>query len=70
MAFREGPFQDLKVPLTWTGAAAAVLAIVVARACALVIAAHTYHNSPCSSRCADRGDDDEQGHRAADREVL
>jgi rod shape-determining protein MreC len=32
LAFREGPFQDLKVPLTWTGAAAAVIAIVVALA--------------------------------------
>ena len=32
MAFREGPFQDLKVPLTLTGAAAAVLAILVALA--------------------------------------
>lgn len=30
MAFREGPFQDLRVPLSWTGAASAIVAIVLA----------------------------------------
>ena len=29
MSFREGPFNDLKVPLTWTAAVAVVVAIVV-----------------------------------------
>jgi len=32
LAFREGPFQDLKVPLTWAGALAAVVAIIAAGA--------------------------------------
>jgi rod shape-determining protein MreC len=32
LAYREGPFQDLRVPLTWTGAAATILAIVLALA--------------------------------------
>lgn len=32
MAYREGPFQDLRVPLTWAGAAAAIVAIIVAGA--------------------------------------
>jgi len=32
LAFREGPFQDLRVPLTWTGAVAAVVAIAIALA--------------------------------------
>jgi rod shape-determining protein MreC len=30
MAFRDGPFQDLRVPLTWAVVAAAVIAIVIA----------------------------------------
>ncbi len=30
MSFREGPFNDLKVPLTWTAAVVVVVAIVVA----------------------------------------
>ena len=30
MAFRDGPLQDLKVPLTWAGAAATLIAIVIA----------------------------------------
>ena len=30
MAFREGPFGDLKVPLTWTAAVALIVAVVVA----------------------------------------
>jgi rod shape-determining protein MreC len=32
LAYREGPFQDLRVPLTWTGAGATIVAIVVALA--------------------------------------
>jgi rod shape-determining protein MreC len=32
LAYREGPFQDLRVPLTWTGAAAAIVAIILATA--------------------------------------
>ena len=32
MAYREGPFQDLRVPLTWAGAVAAIVAIVIALA--------------------------------------
>jgi rod shape-determining protein MreC len=32
VAFREGPFGDLKVPLTWTAAVALVVAVVVAGA--------------------------------------
>jgi rod shape-determining protein MreC len=32
LAYREGPFQDLRVPLTWAGAVAAIVAIVVALA--------------------------------------
>jgi rod shape-determining protein MreC len=30
MAFRDGPFQDLRVPLTWAVVAAAVIAVVIA----------------------------------------
>ncbi len=30
MSFRDGPFNDLKVPLTWTAAVAVIVAIVVA----------------------------------------
>ncbi|HEY5409528.1 MAG TPA: rod shape-determining protein MreC, partial [Caulobacteraceae bacterium] len=29
MSFRDGPFNDLKVPLTWTAAVAVIVAIVV-----------------------------------------
>ena len=36
MAFREGPFQDLKVPLSWMGAAAAIVAMVLALALLLI----------------------------------
>ena len=32
MSFKDGPFQDLKVPLTWTAAAAAIIAAIVALA--------------------------------------
>jgi rod shape-determining protein MreC len=32
LAFREGPFQDLKVPLAWTGAAATIIVVIVAAA--------------------------------------
>ena len=30
MSFKDSPFQDLKVPLTWTAAAAAIIALIVA----------------------------------------
>ena len=32
MAYRDGPLQDLRVPLAWAGAAAAIVAIIVALA--------------------------------------
>jgi len=30
LSFKDGPFQDLRVPLTWTAAAAAVIALIIA----------------------------------------
>ncbi len=44
MSFRDGPFNDLKVPLTWTAAVAVVVAIVAAVALLLSDRRETLQN--------------------------